>query len=160
MISLSFFVPGTPVPQGSKTGFSPKGSNRVSLVDANKTALKPWRAAVTRAAEATRLDHPQMTGPVRVEAVFVFARPASVKRRFPSVKPDLDKLVRALFDGLTDSGMWKDDGQGVRLVAEKLYGTAPGVHVTVTEMSVDQPTRGEQLLAEREQLLAEMGMSR
>lgn len=159
-MSVTFFVAGIPIPQGSKVGFSPKGATRVTLVDANKTVLKPWRAAVTRMAQASWLDRPQLVGPVLVEAVFVFARPASVKRRFPSVKPDLDKLVRALFDGVTDAGLWKDDGQAVRLVTEKLYGAAPGVHVTVTEMSVDQPTRGELWLAERERLLAEMGMSR
>lgn len=149
MIGVTFFVAGIPVPQGSKVGFSAKGSTFVNLVDANNAALKPWRAAVTRMAESAWLDRPKIAGAAVVEAVFVFERPPSVKRRFPSVKPDLDKLARALFDAITDAGLWEDDGRVVRLVTEKLYGRAPGVHVTVREMS-DQPTRGERWLAEVE----------
>ena len=146
-MNVTFFVAGIPIPQGSKTGFSPKGSTRVVLVDANKEKLKPWRAEVTRIARASWLDRAQLLGPVRLDAVFVFERPASVKRRLPSVAPDLDKLIRAVGDGVTDSGIWKDDGQVIRIVAEKVYGAAPGVHVSVSEMSADEPTRGERLLA-------------
>ncbi|MFE2772256.1 RusA family crossover junction endodeoxyribonuclease [Microbacterium resistens] len=147
MSGVTFFVAGVPVPQGSKKGFSPKGSTRVTLVDANKESLKPWRETVTRIARASWLDRPQIVGPARLDLVFVFARPATVKRRLPSVAPDLDKLVRAIGDGVTDAGIWKDDGQVIRIVAEKVYGAAPGVHVSVSEMSVDVPTRGERLLA-------------
>lgn len=147
MTGVTFFVAGVPVPQGSKKGFSPKGSTRVTIVDTNKNTLAPWRAEVTRIATASWLDRPQLTGPVRLDVVFVFARPATVRRRLPSVYPDLDKLVRAIGDSVTDAGVWKDDGQVIRIVAEKVYGAAPGVHVSVSEMSADQPTRGERLLA-------------
>lgn len=151
MSGVTFFVAGTPIPQGSKSGFSPKGSTRVTLVDANKTVLKPWRAEVTRIARAAWLDRPQLEGvAVEVEAVFVFQRPATVRRSRPSVKPDLDKLVRAVFDGVTDARLWKDDGQATRLVTEKCYGSVPGVHVTVRQLSGDVPTRGERWLAEKE----------
>jgi Holliday junction resolvase RusA-like endonuclease len=158
VMSVTFFVAGIPIPQGSKA--ARVQGKRAVLYDDNAAVLKPWRAAVTRLAEASWLDRPQLTGAVLVEAVFVFARPKTVTRRFPIVKPDLDKLLRAIGDGITDAGVWKDDSQIVRVVTEKVYGAAPGVHVTVTEVSVDQPTRGEQWLAERERLLAEMGMSR
>ncbi|MBS0231749.1 MAG: RusA family crossover junction endodeoxyribonuclease [Proteobacteria bacterium] len=144
MTPVTFFVAGVPVPQGSKTGFVVKG--RAVLVDANKDELKPWRAEVARVARASWADRPQLDGAVRLGVTFVFARPKSVKRPFPSVYPDLDKLVRAIGDGVTDAGIWKDDGQVIRIVAEKVYGAAPGVHVSVSEMSADQPTRGERLL--------------
>lgn len=160
MSGVTFFVAGIPIPQGSKKGFSQKGSTFVSIVDDNKTVLKPWRETVTRIAEASWLDRSKISGAAQVEAVFVFVKPPSVKRAHMSVKPDLDKLVRAVFDGITDAALWEDDGRVVRLVTEKVYGRAPGVHVTVTEVSADQQTRGEQWLAERERLLAEMGMSR
>lgn len=145
MTGVTFFVAGIPVPQGSKTAYVVKG--RAVLADANKKKLKPWRLEVTRLARASWLDRAQLAGPVRLDVVFVFERPVSVKRRLPSVAPDLDKLVRAIGDGVTDAGIWKDDGQVVRIVAEKVYGAAPGVHVSVSEMSADQPTRGERLLA-------------
>lgn len=147
MSAVTFFVAGVPVPQGSKTGFSPKGTNRVTMTDANAKKLKPWRKEITRVAQASWFDRAQLLGPVRLDVVFVFERPASVKRRLPSIAPDLDKLIRAVGDGVTDSGIWKDDGQVIRIVAEKVYGAAPGVHVSVSEMSADEPTRGERLLA-------------
>lgn len=147
MNEVTFFVAGVPIPQGSKKGFSTKGSTRVTIVDSNKTVLKPWRQAVTRVARASWFDRAQLLGPVRLDVVFVFERPVSVKRRLPSVAPDLDKLIRAIGDGITDAGIWKDDGQVIRIVTEKVYGAAPGAHVSVSELSADQPTRGERLLA-------------
>lgn len=144
-MSVAFFVAGIPIPQGSKTAYVVNG--RAVLADANGKKLKPWRKEITRIARASWLDRAQLMGPVRLDVVFVFARPVSVKRRLPAVAPDLDKLVRAIGDGVTDAGVWKDDGQVIRLVAEKVYGAAPGVHVSVSEMSADVPTRGERLLA-------------
>ena len=146
--AVTFFVAGVPIPQGSKVGFSAKGSTFVQLVDANKATLKPWRAAVTRIAESSWLDRPQLLGAVCIELVFVMQRGKTVTRRFPITKPDIDKLLRAVCDGITDAGVWKDDAQVIRVVMEEVYGRAPGVHVTVREMS-EEPTRGERWLAEQ-----------
>lgn len=132
MSAVTFFVAGIPIPQGSKKGFSQRGSTFVQLVDDNKVKLRPWRAEVTRVAKASWLDREQLLGAVRVEVVFVFVRPKSVKREHPSVKPDLDKTVRSILDSVTDAGIWKDDAQVTQLTASKVYGTAPGAHVTVS----------------------------
>ena len=149
MNGVTFFVAGIPIPQGSKKGFTRPGSKFVQIVDDNKAVLKPWREAVTRVAWSSWLDRPQLAGGVLLEAVFVFEKPRTVTRRRPSVKgADLDKLVRAIGDGITDAGVWKDDSQVCRIETEKVYGAVPGVHVTVKEMS-DEPTRGEQWLAEQ-----------
>ena len=130
MTAVTFFVAGIPVPQGSKTAYVV--GKRAVLTDANKKRLKPWRAEVTRIARASWLDRAQLDGAIGVNAVFVFERPKSVKRAAPSVKPDVDKLARALLDGVTDSGIWKDDCQVTRLEVEKVYGAAPGVHVVIS----------------------------
>ena len=130
-MSAVFFVPGVPQPQGSKTAYVRGG--RAVIVDKNPALLKPWRESVARAAAATWVHRPALAGPVRVEASFVLPRPASVRREFPHVRPDLDKLLRALLDGITDSGeVWGDDSQVVQVQTSKVYGEAPGVHVTVT----------------------------
>lgn len=134
MTAVAFFVAGVPIPQGSKTGYVVKG--RAVLTDANKKILKPWRAEVTRVARASWLDRGVLDGAVAVHAVFVFERPKSVKRIAPSVKPDVDKLARALLDGVTDSGIWKDDAQVTDLHVEKTYGAAPGVHVVISRADV------------------------
>lgn len=140
MSAVTFFVAGIPVPQGSKTGYVV--GRRAVLTDANKAVLKPWRAQVTRMASSSWADREQMAGAVRVDAVFVFVRPKSVKRDAPSVKPDVDKLARALLDGITDAGVWKDDSQVTRLDVEKVYGAAPGVHVIIT--AADGPLAGKE----------------
>lgn len=147
MSAVSFFVAGVPVPQGSMSAFVM--GKRAVLTDQKAKVLKPWRAAIAGRAAASWFDRPQLEGPVEVYAVFVFERPKTVTRRLPSVKgADLDKLVRALLDGIGDAEtVWKDDSQVVRLVVEKVYGAAPGVHASVAGMSADGPTRGERLLA-------------
>nr|DAN37658.1 MAG TPA: Endodeoxyribonuclease RusA [Caudoviricetes sp.] len=52
----------------------------------------------------------------------------------PAVKPDLDKLTRAVFDALTDAGVWRDDSRVVDMRVTKRYEDAeavPGVWVEV-----------------------------
>jgi Holliday junction resolvase RusA-like endonuclease len=145
--AVTFFVAGIPQPQGSKTAFVVKG--RAVVVDKNPKLLKPWRAEITRVAGASWADRPQLVDAVRVDLIFVMPRGKTVTRRFPSVKPDVDKLERAVLDGITDARVvWRDDAQVVRVVKEQVYGGVPGVHVTVQEMSVDVLTRGERWLAE------------
>lgn len=67
-------------------------------------------------------------------------RPASVKpakRYYPTVAPDLDKLLRALLDGIGQSGViWGDDSQVVRLTAWKAYADwrEPGAEAKIREM--------------------------
>lgn len=147
MSAVTFFVAGIPVPQGSMKGRV--AGPRAVIYASNDTVLRPWRAAIARVAKASWFDRPRIEGAAQVNAVFVLERPKTVTRPRPSVKKsDLDKLARALLDGIGDAGtVWKDDSQVVRLVVEKVYGAAPGVHVSVMEVSADQPTRGERLLA-------------
>lgn len=113
---------GTPIPQGSKKAFVRGG--RVSLVEANP-GLKSWRSAVALEVKRAMLSAcvaPAQGGPMVVELVFVFERPKSVKRDWMSVKPDVDKLCRAVLDGVSDSGFWVGDQQVVELRALKRYG--------------------------------------
>lgn len=52
-------------------------------------------------------------------------RPKTVKRDFPIVPPDTDKLLRAVGDGIGQSGViWGDDSQIVEIVASKSYADA------------------------------------
>lgn len=125
--AVIFRVDGVPVQQGSKT--IAKGGGRVWLRDANAKALRPWRAKVARAADrGVTFDCP-----VVVSLEFEMPLPARPKFRVPAVKPDIDKLVRAVLDGLTDGGLLADDSRVVRLVAEETYSESPGVLVTVRE---------------------------
>ena len=135
---LDFFVEGTPVPQGSKNVYVRGG--RAVLVDANPR-LKSWRAAVRAAAEEAIAGEGWETldEPCRVYLGFTMPRPQRPRWDVPAVKPDLDKLTRAVLDALTDAGVWRDDSRVVGLEVTKRYalgeGATPGVWVAVMGLS-------------------------
>lgn len=123
-------VLGDPAPQGSKKVI------RGRLIEASKK-LKPWRRAIEIAC-APYAEENIYLGPVRLEVDFFLPRPPSIKiarRAFPIVPPDLDKLVRAVGDGVGQSGfIWGDDSQVVEILARKFYADdrASGAIITIT----------------------------
>jgi crossover junction endodeoxyribonuclease RusA len=132
MRSLSFQVFGDPVAQGSKRAFVVK--NRAVVVDDNKAPLKSWRTAVTDVARAELNGATPELGPVRITLMFFLRRPQRPKADVPITKPDIDKLARAVLDGMTDAGVIRDDAQVTTLTARKRYTIeAPCVRVFVDE---------------------------
>ena len=141
MTGVMIQVRGTPAPQGSKT------RNRYGAVYESSKAVGPWRNAVRT--ETQRAVPVPLTGPLAVRLAFVMPRPrghygigGNADRlrpsapAYPARMPDLDKLCRAVLDGLTDGGAWKDDGQVVTLHATKRYalpGAATGVLIEIEE---------------------------
>jgi Holliday junction resolvase RusA-like endonuclease len=131
---------GTPVPQGSKRIGRNRRTGAAVILDDPRT-LKGWRSNIAwRALEARRFAgiRAPFPGPVEVEANFYFTRPISAKRMYPSVRPDLDKLVRALLDALKRT-ILNDDSQVVVLKAYKSYVThdeerLPGVVAKIREL--------------------------
>ena len=104
-------------------------NGRAVMFEANKKH-KGWRDHVSTV--IPKLEQPS-TNPVRVELLFYFNKPKTVKREHMSVKPDIDKLTRSVLDALTLIA-WKDDSQVVKLEVAKLYahdGPEPGVRVRV-----------------------------
>lgn len=131
--AVSFTVPGTAAPQGSKRHV---GHGR--MIESSK-AVGPWRERVALVAHQTMRDpgpHELITGPVTVAINFVLHRPVSTpKRRTPPAvkKPDLDKLVRAILDAITGIVI-ADDSQVINLVASKelaQLGEAPHARISV-----------------------------
>lgn len=128
--TVEYFIPGIPVQQGSKTGFVV--GKRAIIADANGKKLKPWRATVTTHTPGLLT----FDCPVYVELTFVMPRPQKPRFLLPAVQPDIDKLTRAVFDGITDAGLWKDDARVVRMLVAEEYaseGNPVGVHVLVSE---------------------------
>ncbi len=128
---LGVFIAGNPAPQGSKRLF-----NGI-MVEAN-SRTKEWRADV-RAALIREDGTPReyFDGPVQVIAQFVMPRPKSAPKKRAATadkKPDLDKLLRAVLDAISSSGMWRDDCQVVQITAEKKVaaeGETPGLRLWV-----------------------------
>lgn len=133
---VSFLVEGTPVSQGSKVPglrIAPGTKHGVLpyLRDDNPEALKAWRKAVRSAAEAAWGGRAPLEGAVALVVDFRFVKPKTVTREFMTVKPDKDKLERAICDALTDAGVWGDDKQVVVSRTEKRYADAAGAFVQV-----------------------------
>lgn len=94
-----------------------------------------WQAAVASAAmmARTRAKGSVLFGPIAVTVRTYRSRPKghygtgrnegllkTTAPRWPSQKPDVDKLVRNALDGMTGV-VYRDDGQVVQLVAQKRY---------------------------------------
>lgn len=135
MTTLGFKVEGTPAPQGSKSMMKHKQSGKMIMLESSK-AVKPWRAEVTKKAKTVVAGSAKMTGPVTVRVTFILKRPgyhyrtgkyAHLLRDDAPAAPfgtggmDVDKLARAVLDGLTDAGVWGDDAQVTELHAAKIY---------------------------------------
>lgn len=131
---IEFTVYGKPEPQGSSRAFVTR-MGRAVVTSANPN-LRDWRIQVGRAAQAAPgYMGALLEGPVMVSAVFHLTRPKSRPRRagYPDRKPDLDKLARALLDGITGV-LVRDDAQVCRLEVVKLYAehdSAPRADVKV-----------------------------
>ena len=128
MAEVSLSVTGDPASQGSHAIM------RGRIVQVNSTKHKAWRKAIVQEAIAILPDDWQpIDEPCELIVNFYMPKPASVKRSLPTVSPDLDKLIRAVGDSLTDSGIVIDDSRIVRISARKLYaeGIEPGATILV-----------------------------
>jgi crossover junction endodeoxyribonuclease RusA len=134
-MEITFDVIGRPAPQGSKKSI---GNNR--FVESSKF-LPAWRKAVRVAAEEAVIASmwARVSGPVELEVMFYLDRPSSVstvKRPYPIVPPDIDKLLRSVQDSLTGV-IYEDDAQIIRVLAWKVYADTrvPGAFIRVNELS-------------------------
>lgn len=159
MTGLTINVIGVPAPQGSHRGFVVNGR---AVVTQDNKKTKPWRQAVSAAANEQMLRSPTdggqagpQLGPVAVEITFHMPRPGyhfrtgkrahELKPNAPTYvdkKPDIDKLVRSTLDALTDAAAFRDDAQVARLVVEQRYAdaaTGARIHITPLDPSPAAP---------------------
>jgi Holliday junction resolvase RusA-like endonuclease len=128
MAEVSFSVSGDPASQGSHAIINGR------IVQVNSKKHKAWRQAIAQEAIATLPANWQpIDQACELIVNFYMPRPKTVDRALPTVSPDLDKLIRAVGDSLTDSGVVVDDSRIVRISARKLYaqGIEPGATITV-----------------------------
>lgn len=136
MTEFPIIIPGKCIPQGSKSVNRKTGH----MFEANGR-LKAWRKEA-----AVHLDQYIGTwfgawepydGPLHVEVTFYLPRGKTVTRELPSVKPDIDKLMRALNDMLTISGLIKDDARITSYWALKRYDDNP--RTVIRNIRKDKP---------------------
>lgn len=126
---VHFEILGDPSPQGSKSRM-PNGAIIEGATAGQRAKHKAWRSAVADTARdvagwydgAAPLD-----GALHLIVEFRFPMPASRPKRVQAARiapkstaPDLDKLIRALGDGLTAGGLIRDDARLSRITASKV----------------------------------------
>ncbi|WP_110995402.1 RusA family crossover junction endodeoxyribonuclease [Pseudomonas sichuanensis] len=137
---VQFVVPGDPVG---------KGRPRVSTVGGHARMFTPKKTASYEGLIAI-VGTEAMGGrvllecPVMVEMRIVLPVPASKTKKFkaqalageifPTKKPDMDNVIKAIYDGLNGI-VWKDDVQVVDAIVRKRYGEVPGVHVRIIPLT-------------------------
>lgn len=115
---VSFDVEGIPAPKGSVVRFGP------GRYVESSPRLSSWMQAIQVAATRERIRLGRaLVGPIHLDVVFRLPMPTSAPKRrrlaaladpflYPHhTRPDVDKLLRAVGDALTRSGLIGDDGQ-------------------------------------------------
>ena len=131
-------VAGIPAPQGSKRHV---GGGR--MVEQSR-AVGPWREAVRAETQRAMSELSDaefaklFNDAAAVRIVFRLPRPKAAPKAvlWPAKRPDLDKLTRAVLDGLVAGGAIADDSQVVHLMARKYFATEtrrPGCTIVVEE---------------------------
>ena len=137
--TVAFVVPGTPVGKG-RPRFAKRG-RFVQTFTPEKTAIYENLVKV-KAQEAMR-GAPPFEGAVSVSICLFVIPPASWSQKkqrealsgntYPTSKPDIDNVVKGIFDACNEV-VFKDDKQAVELTVRKRYGLAASAHVEVTPL--------------------------
>ena len=131
MTEFPIWIPGTPVPQGSKS------VTRTGVMFESNPRLKPWRETMSHTLTAWTGTWfgawEPYDGPLHVDVTFWMPRPKRPKYSLPAVKPDADKLCRALGDAMTTSGLITDDARITTWHARKRYSDQPGIEIHLIE---------------------------
>ncbi|WP_433886933.1 RusA family crossover junction endodeoxyribonuclease [Pseudomonas vranovensis] len=136
---VSFLVPGEPVGKGRpRIG---KVGNHARMFTPAKTAS--YEGLIAMAGTNAMAGRTLLEGAVMVELRIVMAVPQSKSKKwkaqalagevFPTKKPDMDNVIKAIYDGL-NGVVWKDDVQVVDAFVRKRYGEVPGVHVRIVPL--------------------------
>jgi Holliday junction resolvase RusA-like endonuclease len=127
MVDLTIEVRGEPASQGSHSIINGR------IVQVNSAKHKRWRNAVAFAAlDLVTEGWDLLDEPIELSVIFYLPRPKTATREYPSVMPDLDKLIRAVGDSLSGV-VYVDDSRIVRISATKVYADhrGPGALIRV-----------------------------
>lgn len=134
--SIAFTVPGEPVAKGRARSLVRAG--HVAHYTPEKTAR--YENLVALAAQQAMGSLAPFIGPVSITVMAYMGIAGSWSKRkktaaidgtvFPTKRPDIDNVLKAIKDGL-NGVVWKDDSQVVNVMAGKRYDQVPRVEVVV-----------------------------
>lgn len=128
-------VEGRPAPKGSR--ISGKTKSGKAYTYPASTYEKGWVEEVKHATQLVMRHRAPLPPPYAVRLTFRFAKAKRHKYPWPT-SADLDKLARAVIDGLVKGGAMQDDRFVRALTAEKVFtleGQEPGV---IAEIASEQ----------------------
>lgn len=134
--SVSFTVPGVAVPKG-RPKFARRGNFTVAYTPEKTVSFE--NLVKSRADDA--MNGQEMTlCPVQAIVNIYLPIPTSWPKKFkemtlaglvaPTKKPDMDNIVKALFDAMNGI-VFKDDSQVVFAMIRKIYSPTPHTEVTI-----------------------------
>lgn len=137
---IEFHVPGKPEGKGRpRAGKSFGGHAR--LYTPEKTVA--YEGLIAFAGQQAMAGRTLLLGPVFVHMEITLPVPNSWSNKrkalalagsiYPTTKPDIDNVEKAIFDGLNGI-VWRDDVQVVDVVKRKTYGEVPGVLVRISPL--------------------------
>lgn len=136
-MTITFFVPGIPAPQGSKRATMPPGARFPRVIEDNEKT-KPWRADVKVFAMHAMGGRTPHDGPVKLSLVFRFPPTKAAAKHndlWKTTTPDIDKLERAVLDAMTGV-IFTNDSRVCHVSKVKQYDAKPGLNV-VAELLED-----------------------
>lgn len=122
---IYFYFDITPKPK-SRPRFGRVGTKVVTYSDPKSRAYEKRVKQLTR----DQYNDDPLLGPIRLEITYYIKPPKTVKRQYPSVKPDLDNLNKSILDAM-ESVAFKNDSQIIGLTSSKYYRDHAGVEVKV-----------------------------
>lgn len=138
MAEVTFTVYGKAQPAGSKTAGVSKSGKLFVRDDAKGS--RPWKTQVAQAAGEAMNGDGLLGGALELSVIFTVPRPKAhygarglrpSAPAYPTTRPDITKLLRAVEDACTGI-VWRDDAQIVHQHAYKEYGEPAKADVRVT----------------------------
>ena len=130
--SLTFTIPGPPVPQGRPRFYRMGKGVRVHMEAKDRAYRKVVKEAALIAAMSAEGSFP-LDEPIGLRLIFYVPRPKGRAKRFvyPDRKPDLTNLAKAIEDGAIEGIFAVNDSRIVKIMAQKVYSDDPRVEVGV-----------------------------
>jgi crossover junction endodeoxyribonuclease RusA len=125
----------------------PKGRPRMNTKTARTYTPAKTRHYEQEFRRQARPHRPKVPlgGRLYLKLEFHLPRPKRCKRLHPTVKPDLDNLIKSVMDPMSplklkrtllEQGFWKDDAQITELKARKVYATGnPMIQVEIIQLT-------------------------
>jgi Holliday junction resolvase RusA-like endonuclease len=137
--AIAFVIPGTPVGKG-RPKFARRGSY-VTTYTPEKTAI--YENLVKVKAQEAMNGRPVIEGAVSVVVGLYVTPPASWSQKkqhaalageiFPTSKPDVDNVIKGIFDACNEI-VWRDDKQACDVFVIKRYDQTARATVKVSEL--------------------------